>query len=93
MNRQTFAYLKENSRFDRALDAYESRTHPDLVGLLYELLEDLIRSGDVRKGSAFGRPVLANQRGLVFAWAGGTHSIFFRLTMGGWHPLYFFQTD
>jgi hypothetical protein len=82
-NKALFARLKENSRAaapDKdslwTIGGYEVRAHPDLVSILYDLISD----GEVRKGSAYGGPVMANHRGLVFAFAGGTHYIFFRLS-------------
>ena len=54
---------------------YETRTHPDLISILYDLVADPA----VKKGYAFGRPVMATPTGLVFAYASGTHSIFLRL--------------
>jgi hypothetical protein len=81
-NQPLFARLRENSRVAapdkdplRVIGRYEARAHPDLVSILY----DLIDSNEVRKGSAYGRPVMANRQGVVFAYAGGTHYIFLKL--------------
>jgi hypothetical protein len=56
------------------MGGYKARTHPDLISILYGLSE-----GGVRKGYAYGRPVLARPNGLVFRIRGGTHYIFFKL--------------
>jgi hypothetical protein len=48
---------------------------PDLTSILYDLTADPA----VRKGYAFGKPVIATPTGLVFAYAGGTHYIFLKL--------------
>jgi hypothetical protein len=81
-NQSLFARFKENSRVaapDKGsmwtMGGYEVRAHPDLVSILYDLIDD----NGVRKGWAYGRPVMANRQGLVFAYAGGTHYIFFKL--------------
>jgi hypothetical protein len=73
-NQSLFARLKENSRVaapDRDSPwtpcGYELHAHPDLPQILYDLISD----GEVRKGSAYGLPVMANRRGLVFAYAAG----------------------
>jgi hypothetical protein len=80
-NKGIFAFLKEHSRIAGAdrrsawdIDAYVLRAHPDLVEMLYQFAP-----ADVRKGAAFGTPILANSQGLVFAWAGGSHDVFLRL--------------
>jgi len=57
------------------LDGYEARCHPDLNEILYKLLPE----DAVMKGSAYGRYVLANPNGLIFAFAAGTYSIFLKL--------------
>jgi hypothetical protein len=57
------------------MGGYRARTHPDLISILY----GLVAEGGVRKGYLYGRPVLAAPSGLVFAYAGGTHYIFFKL--------------
>lgn len=57
------------------MGGFEARTHPDLTSILYDLIADPA----VRKGYAFGRPVMATPAGLVFAYASGTHYIFLRL--------------
>lgn len=73
---------------------YQVGAHPDLVGILYDLIGDCA----VTKGSVYGMPVIANGRGLVFAYAGGTHYIFLKLCEerrdsarqdgGRWDPTY-----
>ena len=68
-----FARLREDSKI--VMGDYETRTHPDLVPILYALVTEV----EVRKGYAYGRPVMANPSGLVFAYAGGTHYLFFKL--------------
>jgi hypothetical protein len=73
-NHALFARLKENSQL-AAPDLYARIAHPDLVPILYDLIGD----NEVRKGSAYGKPVMASRRGVVFAYASGTHCIFFRL--------------
>jgi hypothetical protein len=100
-NQSLFERLKGDSKIaspDKdpqwVLGGYEVRSHPDLV----EILDGLIGDSEVRKGSAFGRPVIANGRGLVFAYAGGTHYIFLKLREerrdsarqdgGRWDPTY-----
>jgi hypothetical protein len=57
------------------MGGYEARTHPDLISILY----DLVAESGVKKGYAYGTPVMANAKGLVFAYAGGTHYVFFKL--------------
>jgi hypothetical protein len=81
-NQPLFARLKRDSKVAApskdplwALGGYEVRAHPDLVEILYDLIGD----SEVRRASAYGRPLLANSRGLVFAYAGGTHYIFLKL--------------
>ena len=52
---------------DRAIPGvmggYQASAHPDLI----EILHDLAPDPAVRKGYAFGRPVMAAPTGLVFA--------------------------
>jgi len=79
-NKDLFEYFREHSRVATTktaavLDGYPLCAHEDLVDFLYSLAD----SREVVRGWAYGRPVLANAQGLVFAWAGGTHSIFVRL--------------
>jgi hypothetical protein len=74
-NRSLFDYFSQNSRWDVAAQQYETRTHPDLAEILFDLSPDPV----VRKGHAYGRPVIANNQGLIFAWAGGTSDFFTRL--------------
>jgi hypothetical protein len=81
-NQWLFARFKEDSQVADSdeptlyiLGGYKIRAHPDLVEILYDLLSE----SEVRKGSAYGRPVIANNRGLVFAYAGGT-LYFFQVT-------------
>ena len=80
-NRSLFARFKENSKAEGpdtrgwTMGGYEVRVHPDLIEILY----DLVSEGQVKKGCAYGKPVVATSGGLVFAYAGGTHSIFFKL--------------
>jgi hypothetical protein len=57
------------------MGGYGTRTHPELTSILYGLVADPA----VRRSHAFGRPVLATPAGLVFAYAGGTQSVFLRL--------------
>ena len=57
------------------MGGYELWTHPDLISILY----DLVAERGVKKGYAYGRPVMANPKGLVFAYAGGTHYVLFKL--------------
>jgi hypothetical protein len=100
-NEPLFERLKRDSKVaapDKdplwVLGGYEVRAHPDLV----EILCSLIGDSEVRRGSAYGRPVTANTRGLVFAYAGGTHYIFLKLGEerrgsarqdgGRWDPTY-----
>jgi hypothetical protein len=56
-------------------DGYEARTHSDLTSILYNLVQDT----SVSKGYAYGRPVMAGANGLIFAFAGGTSGVFFKL--------------
>ena len=56
------------------MGGYEIRSHPDLISVLYPLVTE----EGVRKGYAYGRPVMANANGLVFAYAGGTHYVFLK---------------
>jgi hypothetical protein len=57
------------------MGGYRTGAHPDLIPILYQLISDPA----VRKGYAFGEPVMATPTGLVFAYAGGTHYIFLKL--------------
>jgi hypothetical protein len=93
-NQSLFERLKRDSKVAAPDGGYEARAYPDLV----EILNGLIGDSEVRKGSAYGRPVIANGRGLVFAYAGGTHYIFLKLREerrdsarqdgGRWDPTY-----
>ena len=81
-NAELFACLKESSKVAGpdngplwVREGYEIRSHPDLESYLFSLITE----EGLRKGFAFGRPVIANSGGLVFAWAGGTHYIWLRL--------------
>jgi len=81
-NAELFAWMKESAKVadpDKnptyTSEGYEVRAHPDLSSILY----DLVRDPSVKKGWAYGRPVMAGSNGLVFAFAGGTHDLFFRL--------------
>lgn len=76
-NAALFARLKGDSTLGipGVAGGYETRTHPDLTSILYDLVADPA----VIKGYAFGRPVMATPTGLVFAYASGTHYIFLRL--------------
>jgi hypothetical protein len=46
---------------------------------LIERFRSLAPSAEVVQGTAYGRPVMANSSGIVFAWAGGMNQIFLRL--------------
>jgi hypothetical protein len=76
-NASLFSRLRGDSTIGipGVMGGYETRTHPDLTSILYDLIADPA----VRKGYAFGRPVMATPTGLVFAYAGGTHYIFLKL--------------
>jgi hypothetical protein len=81
-NAPLFRRLKENSRVADpekdpmwVINGYEVQTHPDLISILYSLVAE----SEVKKGYAYGRPVMATPNGLVFAYAGGTHYIFLKL--------------
>ena len=76
-NASLFTRLRENSTFGTpgVMGGYETRTHPDLTSIFYDLIADPA----VRKGYAFGRPVIATPTGLGFAYASGTHYIFLKL--------------
>ena len=76
-NAPLFKRLKENARpgIPGVMGGYEASAHPDLIEILYDLTPD----SAVRKGYAFGRPVMATPTGLVFAYTGGTHYIFLKL--------------
>ena len=76
-NTLLFTRLKAESTpgIPGVMGGYGTRTHPELTSILYELIADPA----VRKGHAFGRPVLATPTGLVFAYAGGTHYVFLKL--------------
>ena len=67
------ANLDQNPVYTR--EGYEVRTHPELSSILYELIPDT----SVNRSYAYGRPVMANANGLIFAFAGGTRDVFFRL--------------
>lgn len=80
-NRSLFAYLKGNSKAEgpdtlgRTVGGWEVRTHPDLTEILYDLTDERV----VKKSFMYGRPTMANPDGLIFAYAAGTNSIFFKL--------------
>jgi hypothetical protein len=81
-NNELFTRLKETAHPATTkteavwvLDGYRIAAHPDLV----DILREFAGTDRVIHGSAYGRPVVATPRGLVFAYAGGTHSIFIRL--------------
>ncbi len=76
-NASLFTRLKQDSALGirGVMGGYGTRTHPDLTSILYDLIADPA----VRKGYAFGRPVMATLTGLVFAYASGTHYIFLKL--------------
>lgn len=76
-NASLFSRLKGDSTIgiQGVMGGYETRTHPDLTSILYDLIADPA----VRKGYVFGRPVMATPTGLVFAYASGTHYIFLKL--------------
>jgi hypothetical protein len=80
-NLALFARLKEGARIDDdkqsnyQVDGYLVLSHPDLTGIMY----DLIPESSVKKDYAYGRPVLVNSGGVIFAYASGTHYVFFRL--------------
>ena len=76
-NASLFTRLKQDSTLGipGVMGGYGTRTHPDLTSILYDLIADPA----VRKGYAFGRPVMATPTGLVFAYASGTHYIFLKL--------------
>ncbi len=76
-NAALFTRLKEDSApgIPGVMGGYETRTHPDLTSILYELIADPA----VRRGYVFGRPVTATPTGRVFAYASGTHYIFLKL--------------
>jgi hypothetical protein len=76
-NASLLTRLKENARpgVPRFSGGYRSTAHSDLTPILYDLIHDPA----VRKGYAFGTPVMATPTGLVFAYAGGTDYIFLKL--------------
>ncbi len=51
------------------------RVHPDLI----ERFRNLAATSNVRQGAVYLRAVIANQSGLIFAWATGMNGIFLRL--------------
>src|SRR5689334_18887059 len=76
-NASLFTRLKENARpgVPGVMGGYRPSAHTDLISILYGLIPDPA----VKKGYAFGRPVMATPTGLVFAYTGGTHYIFLKL--------------
>ena len=76
-NASLFTRLKVNARpgVPGFIGGYRSSAHSDLTPILYDLIPDPA----VRKGFAFGKPVMATPAGLVFAYAGGTDYIFLKL--------------
>ena len=81
-NAELFACFRESSKvatLDKGpmwvREGYEIHAHPDLETYLFPLITE----EGLKKGFAFGLPVIANPNGLVFAWAGGTHYIWLRL--------------
>jgi hypothetical protein len=76
-NASLFTRLKENARpgVPRVMGGYRPSAHTDLISILYDLIPDPA----VKKGYAFGKPVMATPTGLVFAYTGGTHYIFLKL--------------
>jgi len=84
-NAALFTRLKEDAKVADpekdpvwVIGGYETRTHYDLIPILFALVTE----GGVRKGYAYGRPVLAAPNGVVFAYASGTYYIFFKLREG-----------
>ena len=75
-NSAILEYFRQNSKWNATARQYETRTHPDLTQILFELATDPA----VRKGYVYGRPVVANRNGLILAWAGGTFDFFVRLS-------------
>jgi hypothetical protein len=70
-----FSHSENASLFTRLKEDAKFTAHSDLIPILFAL----VTVGGVRKGYAYGRPVMANPNGIVFAYAGGTHYIFFKL--------------
>jgi hypothetical protein len=75
VNRAILDYFHHDSKWNAIEQRYDTRTHPDLAEILFELAPDPA----VKKGYVYGRPVIANRHGLIFAWAGGTFDFFVRL--------------
>jgi hypothetical protein len=76
-NASLLTRLKENARpgIPGVMGGYKTSAHTDLTSIFYDLIPD----NTVRKGYAYGKPVMATATGLVFAYAGGTHYIFLKL--------------
>ena len=76
-NASLFTRFRKDSKIGipGVMGGYEIRTHPDLTSIFYKLIND----PGVRKGYAYGRPVISNSNGLVFAYANGTHYVFLKL--------------
>jgi hypothetical protein len=74
------AYFKRNSAYDRRTATYSLRARPDLTGELHDIIAETdIPASEVKNGSVYGGPVVANRNGLVFAWTGGTNDVFLRV--------------
>lgn len=69
-NRATPATPRNKSNYD--IDEYELHTHPDLVEHLWDLNRHC-------KAAAYGYPVLASDKGVVFGVAAGTSFLALRL--------------
>lgn len=79
-NQELFEYFGRNSRCESNHEIYERRTHPDVAQALDDLITKVGASdGAMKPETVYGRRIVANAQGLVFAWAGGTSDFFFRL--------------
>jgi len=79
-NVEIFDFFRRNSSWNANVGMYDRLTRTDLA----EGLDDLItKTGiggkSVKAETVYGRRIIANSNGLVFAWAAGTWDFFFRL--------------
>jgi hypothetical protein len=74
-------YFRKSADWNADARTYVLHAKPDLTSELYKLIEQAgISKTDIKSGSMYGSPIVANRNGVVFAWAGGTHDVFLRLS-------------
>ena len=74
-------YFEKSREWNPELGAYVPHAKPDLTGEVDRLiLEAGIPDIGTKRVSLYGIPVVANSRGVIFAWTNGTHDVFLRLS-------------